>query len=108
MTADQSSASTLLARLFWIMIGPMILMVLAIQIVTFGNGWLTRFDVAFFVILASLVAARWIEFRTGHPETGTGEPATWSHFRRYTAGVLGFGLAVWAVANLFGNHWLVD
>lgn len=86
---------------------PMALMILTMTIVTKGGGWLTFADYAFFALLAAMVLARVWEFREGHPQTASGEPATPAHLRRFVAGGLVLGLAVWAVANFLGNHWLV-
>ncbi len=65
-------------------------------------------DFAYFVVLASLIFARWLEFRGGDPRTATGEPAAMIHFRRYAWIVLGIGLGLWIVANLIGNHLRVQ
>jgi hypothetical protein len=75
-------------------------------IVNRGDGWLTPFDVGFFVVLGLMVLGRWLEFQSGAAQTATGEPATWSDFTHYAAGLLAVGLAVWVAANLLANVWL--
>ena len=87
------------------MIGPLILIFLSIANVKARSGWMSSVDIAFFVVLAALVYARWLEFRGGAPRTATGEPAAISHFRRYAWITLGAGLGIWFMTNLIGNHF---
>lgn len=94
------------ARVFWMMAGPLVLAILAYNIATTGGGWLIAMDVAYLVILALVLAARWLEFRTGHGQTAEGEPLTAEGLRRYMTLALCVGLAVWVGANLIGNVWL--
>lgn len=97
----------MLGRLFWMMLGPMLLAVLTFVIIRNGSGWLTPADLAFLLILGGLVLGRWIEFQGGNPQTATGEPATPAHLRRYVLSVVPLGLSVWILANLIGNYFLV-
>jgi hypothetical protein len=99
------SGSVELARFYWMMLGPLILALLTIANVN-GKGWFGMADVAFLVMLAGLVVARWYEFRRGDPTTSTGEPATPNDLRRYVIGVIVIGLGLWVLANLAGNYWL--
>ena len=97
----------LLGRVFWIILGPLLLLILVVGSFHRGNGWLTAADVAFLAILGGLILARWYEFQGGNPTTNMGEPATWSHFRRYVQVTIPLGLGVWIVANVIENHLLV-
>jgi hypothetical protein len=107
MTPDQSTPIIpLLGRVFWIMVGPLVLTLLTFTIIRIGSGWLTAADIAFFVVLGGMVLGRWLEFRGGSPQTSTGEPATAAHLRRYAVGTILVGLLIWVVANLIGNHLL--
>lgn len=106
--SPQSSISpfVMVSRLFWMLFGPMLLLLLCVYILNSGTGWVTLVDGAFFVVLGAILLARWIEYRSGHALTATGEPATAAHFRRYALGLLLICGAVWVLANLAGNHWL--
>jgi hypothetical protein len=90
------------ARLFWIMIGPAILLLLLLSLANRG-GWFTVQDAAVFVVLAAVMTARWYEFRNGNPTTGTGDPATPTVLRNYLIGALLVGLGSWVAANLLGD-----
>jgi hypothetical protein len=101
-----SSAVAIVSRIFWMMLGPIMMFVLAVCIVRFGGGWWTALDMVYLVTLPALVIARLLEFQAGQPQTTTGEPATFEDLQRYSIGVVGIGTAVWVLANLLGNHWL--
>lgn len=94
------------ARVFWMMVGPLALAVLAFNVALKGGGWLTAIDVAYLAVLGLVLTARWLEFRTGHGQTATGEPMTAADFRGYIVTTVAVGLAAWVVANFVGNHWL--
>ena len=100
-----TSIGTLLARLTWMLFGPLALFVLAISIGSSAAGWLTASDVAFFAVLGFMLLARWWEFRSGQGQTAAGEPMTTGDYRGYVLGLLALGLVVWAGANVIGNHW---
>ena len=102
----ESSFGVLLARLGWMLFGPLALLLLTITIVSRGSGWLTAADVAFLAVLAAMLAARWLQLRSGQAQTTAGEPATRADLRRYLALATALGLAAWAGANVLGNHWL--
>jgi len=104
MTTQSPTASSAVARLFWMMFGPMAMFVAIYLISSNGGGWLTVADIVFLTLLGGLLLARWVEFRGGNALTSTGEPATGEHIRRYALGAVILGLLVWIVANIIGNH----
>jgi hypothetical protein len=106
MTPGDTTASSLIARVYWMIAGPLVLFLFAMTIVSRGNGWLTTTDFAFLALVAGLVLARWYEFQKGSPKTSTGEAATSADLRKYALGASVVGIAVWIFANLLGNHWL--
>lgn len=101
-----TSDSVGFARLFWMLLGPMILTLLALSIVTRGDSWFTMPDLAFLVFLFFLPLARWYEFHAGNAQTSTGEAASEYHLRRYVLATLIVGLAAWVLANVLGVHVL--
>jgi hypothetical protein len=93
------------ARIFWMMIGPMTLAILAYNIGTHGGGWLTGLDIAYLIVLAAILA-RWLEFRSGQGQTAEGQPLTAADLRRYLILTSVLGFAVWVGMNIIGNVWL--
>jgi hypothetical protein len=103
---DVTSLSDALARIFWMMVGPLALTLLAFTIIRIGSGWLTWADMAYLGVLGGMLLARWVEFRGGNPKTGDGQPATPIHLRRYIQSTVPLGVGMWVVANVIGNHLL--
>jgi hypothetical protein len=101
-----SSLWVLGARVTWIILGPMALLVIAYGIVSGGTGWLTALDVAFGAVAGLMLLGRWTEHRSGSAMTSRGEPATSEHLKRYVTILIPVTAAVWVVANLVGNHVL--
>ncbi len=101
-----NSAAAAFGRVYWLMIGPMLLLLLAFHIARTGNGWFTTADYIFGGMLVVLPLARWLEFRGGHPKTNTGEPASESDLQQYFIAAPLVGIAIWVLANLVGNYWL--
>jgi hypothetical protein len=93
-----------IGRLVWMALGPMVLAITTMHIFLKGTGWHTPADYVFFATLAVMILGRWLEVLGGVPLTSVGEPATRKDFYYYIAFVLGSGLAIWIVANAFGNH----
>lgn len=102
----KAQASAALARVFWMLLGPMALVLTAMAVLRAGRGWLTGADVAYLSFLAAVLLARWFEFRAGDPQTADGEPATAQDLRRYLVVTTTVGLVVWVALNLVANYWL--
>ena len=101
-----SSATVLLGRMMWVLIGPVALLFIIYTIIANGGGWFRFADAAYGAVLALMIGGRWIEQRSGAATTVTGEPATVRHFRRYVRILLPGAVGVWAAANVLGNQLL--
>lgn len=101
-----AQALLVLSRIFWMMVGPILLAALAYNVIKTGNGWATSADVWYLAILCLLMAVRAFEFRYPNPQRATGEPATPRDLRIYLIGALTIGLILWAGANVIGNGYL--
>lgn len=105
-TPEISSVGVLLARLLWLLIGPIALVMLLYAIVSRGGGWLTPWDVAYLLLVPVVMCARWAEQRSGAATTATGEPALPEHLRRYVRVLAPLALLLWVEANVVANHVL--
>jgi hypothetical protein len=105
-TQPTSPGVALLGRLFWIIVGPMFLAIVAFGITQQRAAWVTLGDLAYFLILGGMLLGRWLEFHSGDATTGTGEPATPAHLRRYMLIAPLLGLALWVTVKLLGNYGL--
>jgi len=95
-----------LARLFWLYVGPMTLLLTSFSIVRAGSGWATHLDGLFFAVLGLTVFARWYELQSGRGCDGYGNPATMAALPGYLRVVAPIALAAWVIANMLGNHLL--
>lgn len=102
-----TSFGVAVARVFWMMIGPLALAVLGLNVAMKGGGWLTATDSAYLIVLGLVLASRWLEYRSGKGQTAEGKPLTEAGLRRYLLLTASVGLAVWVGANLIGNVWLM-
>lgn len=105
-TQTSTPLYVLFSRVFWMMLGPLLITVALFNIVMGGNGWFTLADIVFLVLLGGIVLSRWLEFQGGNPQTADGQPATPAQLHRYMLIATIVGLSVWIVANFLGNHWL--
>lgn len=108
--ANQESKSllTLFVRMYWMILGPMLIFLMAFAVVWVGGGWRTTADFGYLAAVLATMLARWFDFHLGHPETAKGKPATPRDLSRYVIGVGAIGLALWIVANLVGNYVLAN
>lgn len=104
MHTQTQSGYAILARVYWIIVGPMVLFVTTGVIVSQRGGWATPADIVFLVALAAMVAAKWIEFQGGNAKMSNGELATRADVVRFSVTAIPVGLAIWAAANLFGQY----
>jgi len=93
------SGYAVFARIFWMFMGPMILTIVTINIVSQGGGWITASNRTFFAVLGVMLLSRWAEFHAGNPRTANGDPAAPGHLRRYILGASAAGLVIWIIAN---------
>jgi hypothetical protein len=100
------SLGAVFVRVFWMMMGPLCLVLFTFSILQLRSGWLTWADVGYLAVLGAMLLVRWLEFRNGDPRTVDGKPATWGDLRRYVQTALPLGLGVWILANVIANHVL--
>mgnify|MGYP007050452459 CR=1 FL=1 len=101
-----NSATVLLGRLIWMMVGPVMLVYVTYSIISSGEGWLTPWDFAYAVIALLMLGGRWIEQRSGAAMTVMGNRSTPEHFARYVRILLPAAIGAWIIANVVGNHLL--
>lgn len=104
MNSNSTSGFAPLGRLFWMMLGPAFLFLLALTTARDADGWFATKDILFLMVLGGIILGRLVEFRGGDPRTADGERATNSHFNRYVVVSLLVGLGVYTVANVIGNR----
>ena len=89
-----------LPRIFWMMLGNLGLLIVALK-VYLSAGW-SMADVAYWLIVAMLIGARYVDIARFKGQTIDGGPATMAHLRRYVVLVLLAGSAMWVLARALG------
>ncbi len=90
-------------RVFWMMIGNVILLSCAYGIAQHRSSLLSMADAFYWAIVGSLLAARYVDIRYLCGSTADGDRATMTHWRRYVAilGVVSTGLWLGAHAMAY-------
>ncbi len=107
ITEKHDSILSLILRLFWMLLGNVILIVSAIFILQGKNWQFHTADAFFWGTAVALVLARYLDIKYFNGLNATGEPASMANWRKYAV-VLTIGSAViWALAHII-NHIIVN
>lgn len=90
-------------RLYWLVLGNVLLLFLLTFIFERHPPLPSLLDVVYFVVVASLILARYIDIRFLDGETGEGIPATMTNWRRYTMLVGSVGVGAWLLARTLAH-----
>jgi hypothetical protein len=93
-----------LMRLFWMMIGNVILLLCAYRITQHQSSVLSIADAFYWTIVGSLLAARYVDIRCFCGTTADGDPATMAHWRRYARGLGVVSTALWLGAHAIAYY----
>jgi len=96
--AHRSSLVALVVRIFWMILGPALLLALAALIAQ--RGGYSIIDIWFAAVVAIVVFARLLDVRTFDGATSWGERATMSHFWGYSLKLLMAATGAWLIAHL--------
>ena len=88
-----------LVRVLWMVIGQGALAILAFTLLRQSPWSFSVRDVAFWLIVGLVIAARYVDVTRFDGRTANGEPATLRDFRRHTIGLVLVCGAVWTFAH---------
>ncbi|HYW79739.1 MAG TPA: hypothetical protein VE890_09195 [Thermoguttaceae bacterium] len=94
-----------LLRIFWMMIGNVILACCAFGILQHRSSVLSIADILYWAAVGSLLAARFVDVRHLDGKTAEGSPATMAHWRRYAAALSAASMGIWVVAHAIARYW---
>jgi hypothetical protein len=94
-------ASGCLLRVYWMLLGNALVFLCAYLIVQAG-GALTLVDAVYWLAVAGLLGARYVDVRYMEGRTAEGQPATMRDWQRYRLGVLGASVVLFAAAHAVG------
>ena len=98
-TEKYDSPFGLIARLFWMLVGNVILFFLTIFILLNQGKMFNDADVVFWITVAVLVPTRYFDIKLLDSLTATGRPASMAHWRKYTIFLLICSTAVWVLSH---------
>ncbi len=98
---EPSPSLGVLARLYWMAIGPMITILIAIAVMmkSFEKNAIT--NLAYWGLVLSVILIRYLDIRYLKGETADGEPATMKHWKRFCMVHLIVFAALWMVLIWF-------
>ena len=96
----QNSAAGCFFRLFWMGMGNIILFFCLTYIFHNRVHGLTLVDLGYWLTVVAMVAVRWVDIRSYHGDTVTGEPATLAHWQKYSVRLVIVALVAWIVIHL--------
>jgi hypothetical protein len=91
-------------RLFWMMIGNMILLLSVVGISRHPTGGLGLADASYWGIVACLLLARYIDIRYFRGLTADGDPATMADWRRYASVLGAVSTGLWLGAHTLAYY----
>jgi hypothetical protein len=98
-----SSFSVLFAKVFWAILGPMVLGGIVISIAMRPTGWLSWIDAVFAAVLLLVLVARTVDQRAGTAMRADGRRATPRDFRRFCVFLTASAAVAWIGAHLIGG-----
>jgi hypothetical protein len=94
-----TSALVVFLRVFWMVLGNLILAVCILVILTQRIQTISIPDAVLAVTIPLVIVARYLDVTRFGGRTAYGEPASIAHWRRYALGVLLGSIAAWACAH---------
>src|SRR3990172_9519333 len=95
----QGGFLSILARLFWMAIGNVVLVMASVSIFQQKGAMFQTADVVFWIIVPALILVRYLDIRLWNGQTAMGTPATMTHWRKYSALLLAGSTVVWLLCH---------
>ena len=98
-TSKQDSILGLLARIFWMLIGNMVLAISMIIIIQHKGSMFHAADLVFWITIAAIILVRYLDIKFWGGLTAAGGPATIANWNKYAAALLIGSAVVWVVLH---------
>jgi hypothetical protein len=97
--SEPAALSGCLVRLGWMVVGNLVLLTVAVEIVREPQWTLTIKDALFWGVVAGLIVLRYVDVARLGGRTVNDEPATPRHLKRYASILLASSTALWLFAQ---------
>jgi hypothetical protein len=99
-TADrQGGFLSILARLFWMAIGNVVLVMSCVSIFQQKGVLFQTADVVFWITVPVLIIVRYLDIHLWDGQTAMGTPASMSHWKKYSVLLFACSTAVWLLCH---------
>ncbi len=99
-TSKQDSIFGLLARVFWMLLGNMVLVITIIIIFQHKGQMFHTADLVFWITVAVLVLVRYLDIKVWGGLTAAAQPASMADWNRYVVLLSIVSAAFWALSHL--------
>jgi hypothetical protein len=96
----------LFAKVFWTLLGNAVLLFTLISIFQHKGEILHTADIVFWVTVAALIIARYLDIKFFNGLTITGLPASMTHWRKYAVVLLICSTVIWVLSHII-NHFMI-
>ena len=98
-TDRQGGFLSIVARLFWMAFGNVVLILSGVSILQHKGEMFHTADVVFWITVPVLMVVRYLDIKLWDGQTAMGTPATMAHWRKYVALLLVCSTAVWVLCH---------
>ncbi|MBN1854784.1 MAG: hypothetical protein JW829_18775 [Pirellulales bacterium] len=102
---EQEGSSGCLFRLFWMILGNLVLFFVAVQLLFHPRGWFSSLDVVYWLTTVLILVARYADIRFFQGTTAEGKPATLRDWQRHAFILVLVTGVVWLAVHLLGVFW---
>lgn len=99
----QGGFLSILARLFWMAIGNVVLVMSCVSISQQKGAMFQTADVVFWITVPILILVRYLDIKLWDGQTAMGTPATMAHWKKYSILLLAGSTVVWLLCHAV-NH----
>jgi hypothetical protein len=101
-SSERSATSAgCLLRIYWMAVGYVIAAFLVILITEQKSDFYTFKDILYWLAVASVIAARYVDVQFMNGHTADGAPATMKNWERYSTVLGGAAVLVWIACHLY-------
>ena len=92
-----------LLRTYWMLAGNFLIAFLALLIAEQKGDFYTLKDILYWLVVSSVVAARYVDVQFMNGHTATGAPATMKNWGRHSTVLGAAAVIVWIACHLFSS-----
>lgn len=100
-SGERKGCLTLLVRMSWLEVGPIVLVWLAL---TMARGANVLRELSFFAVTATIIVLRYLDRTVFTGQTADGKPDTPEAWSRFTMGMIAASTGVWALARFVASR----